>query len=132
MNYLLIPNGVQISTMVKTKLETFESIEGIALSAVVFVQDYLQFQFDSATVTINIFPTVKIGETSYFSGDAEYRNQLCSLIGEVVQAVYDEDDSFLTIKMINNSQITISRELNVMNLPELVVFESQKGAIVVW
>jgi len=61
------------------------AIEGEQLSAVTFVQDYVQLHFDGPTLTTITRPTVVAGDASFDYGAAGYRDRLCALIGHVVK-----------------------------------------------
>ena len=66
------------------KFEVLQDLRGRQLGAVVFVQDYLQLQFDGTTLTMTTWPVVqREGEFKY--GDARYRDALCGCIAKVVE-----------------------------------------------
>ncbi|MGB7201897.1 MAG: hypothetical protein WBD16_06475 [Pyrinomonadaceae bacterium] len=115
------------------KLQTFRAIEGVKLNAVVFVEDYVQLQFDEVTITLGIFPVVSVNHADYRIGNELYRDKFCSQIDKLVEGTYIEDhDEELTIVFTDESKLVISRSDNSLELPELVVLEKKNEPIVVW
>lgn len=62
------------------------------LSAVVFVEDYLQLDFSGHRLTFNIWPTVSTPSGSFTFTTPGYRDALCSLISKEVSSAYSGDD----------------------------------------
>ena len=62
------------------------------LSAVVFVQDYLQLDFDGHRLTFNIWPIVSTPNGEFSFSSPGYRDALCSLISKTVSAVSSGED----------------------------------------
>lgn len=104
---------------------------GRELSAVVFVRDYLQLQFDWATMTINIFPLIEVEDKTYKFGDSDYRNKICEQIGKKVNEIYEENERVI-ISFADSSNISVLREMNILDLPEVIVFEDEKNPIQIW
>ena len=93
-------------------------IIGEELNAVEFVQDYLQLRFDMPLLTLYAWPHILLSEFSIAYGEPEYRNALCSLIGEKVdEATLEEGDS-LTIKFENDTVIALSLREEDLDGPE--------------
>lgn len=73
----------------------FSSIVGEQLSAVCFVQDYLQLEFDGYKLTTYTTPMVVISDSTsitYHQGD--YKNLLCGFIAKKVRDItYVETES---------------------------------------
>src|SRR5258708_13292757 len=63
----------------------FARIVGEQLSAVSFVMDYLQLQFDAYSLTVLTQLTVLESENSYRLGDLAYRDVLCERITHKVK-----------------------------------------------
>jgi hypothetical protein len=76
------------------------------LSAVVFVQDYLQLDFDGKRLTVNVWPTVTIEDHKYSVGANGYRDALCGLIGKTVSTA-SETEVEITLTFLEG-QIIIS------------------------
>ena len=62
-----------------------EELAGQELSSVIFVQDYLQLDFNGALLTLYIWPDIFREEGSYAFGEPGYRDWLCAEIGEPVE-----------------------------------------------
>jgi hypothetical protein len=74
------------------------AIEGEDLKAVEFVEDYLQLRFGAPLLKLYDWPHVLLTDFSVAFGEPEYRNALCSLIGETVSTASLEEDDALTIE----------------------------------
>ena len=83
-------------------------IIGEELNAVEFVQDYLQLRFDTPALTFYAWPHVLLSEFSIAFGEPEYRNALCSLIGEAVATATLDEESALTIEFANGVVLGLS------------------------
>ena len=59
------------------------------LSAVSFVQDYLQLDFEGHKLTMILWPAVRIGLELRSFGEPGYRDALCSLIGHSPTAIVE-------------------------------------------
>lgn len=86
----------------------FDTVLNNKLSAVVFVMDYLQLQFDGPTLNFYIWPTVLKSMLSYKFGDVGYRDQLCSLITSVVQEIHIKEEDLFTIIFHDGNKIEVS------------------------
>jgi hypothetical protein len=99
-------------------------IIGEELVAVEFVQDYLQLRFDTPLLTLFAWPHVLLSEFSVAYGEPEYRNALCSLIGEKVdEATLEEGDS-LTLKFENDTVLALSLREEDFDGPEAGAYSS--------
>jgi hypothetical protein len=65
----------------------FSRIVGEQLSAVSFVMDYLQLQFNAYFLTVLTSLTVVVDQSSHRPGDLHYRNTLCERITHKVEEV---------------------------------------------
>ena len=74
------------------------AVEGLELTAVEFVRDHLRLCFDGPAFTLFAWPHLLFEEFSLAYGEPEYRNGLCSLIGEVVAKASCEELASLTIE----------------------------------
>jgi len=100
----------------------FCRIVGEQLSAVTFVMDYLQLQFDACFLTVLTPLTVLIGENSYRLGDLHYRDVLCERIAHKVTDVLLHPDH-LRIGFDDNACFNISlREEDYVG-PEAINFQ---------
>ena len=85
-----------------------EAIVGQELSAVEFVQDFLQLRFEGPVVSFFEWPDVFREEGSYAFGEPEYRNVLCAVIGESVAAASVEDGEAIEIEFENGVTVRAS------------------------
>ena len=93
-------------------------IVGEELTAVEFVQDYLQLRFDEPLLTLYAWPHVLLSEFSVAFGEPEYRNALCAQIGEKVEEATLEEDDSLTIKFENDTVLALSLREEDLDGPE--------------
>src|SRR5690349_20194154 len=114
------------------KLETFKIIEGAILSAVVFVEDILELQLNSATITLGILPVVQINGTYYQPDSERYRNVLSSLVGKSVSGVFAPDEQTTLISFDDGSALSVSRNDDLSDPAEVLVLEKPGDPIVVW
>lgn len=96
----------------------FNILIGEQLSSVIFVQNYLQLDFDGNRLTCFVWPEVVIGNEVYGFGQDQYRNQLCSLIATKVEKVIFLEAIKLQLVFESSSEVRLS--LNPQN-PEIVV-----------
>jgi len=86
---------------------------GEQLSSVIFVQDYLQLDFDGSCFTAYVFPILNVEKKSFKFRQAGYRDAICSLISKKVQdlnlveneyfkIIFDSDDNFLIFNLEAN------------------------------
>jgi hypothetical protein len=73
-------------------LKYLSRIVGEQLTAVIFVMDYLKFQFNNCYLTA-LFPVVAyVSGQSYRPGDLHYRDSLCErIMGNVTGAILEAD-----------------------------------------
>jgi hypothetical protein len=93
-------------------------IVGEELVAVEFVQDYLQLRFEAPLLTLYAWPHVLLSEFSIAYGEPEYRNALCSLIGEKVEEATLEEGDSLTLKFENETVLALSLREEDLDGPE--------------
>ena len=84
------------------------SILGEELNAVEFVQDFLQLRFSAPLFALYAWPHVLLPDFSVAYGEPEYRNALCSLIGETVAEASLEEGAALTIEFSNGIVLGLS------------------------
>ena len=66
------------------KTSPLEKLKGRNLSAVTFVQDYLQLQFDGPFLNIFVWPRITVSGKSLSFGMQGYRDELCGQIAKTV------------------------------------------------
>ncbi|MBR0792544.1 hypothetical protein JQ631_25970 [Bradyrhizobium manausense] len=115
------------------RLELFESIVGEKLSAITFVLDYWQLQFDGPT--INALTRLKVSANGLDLSDehGQFRNLICGQIGKVVAGVALVQPESFTITFMDHSSIKISLRWQDYRGPEAMVFHgpNQSSLVVV-
>lgn len=74
--------------------ELDQRMRGQRLSAVVFVEDYVQLQFGGPdfVLTLYVLPEFRSKTMPMRPGDIHWRNALCELIGrKIIQVLLDDD-----------------------------------------
>ena len=99
------------------------------LSAVVFVQDYLQLQFDGSTLTLYVWPSVELSEFRADFAKAGYRDLLCNQIGKTIGKVLDDGEK-ISLHFHEGAVVTVA--LKNGDLPEAAMFHDQSGNCRVW
>lgn len=91
----------------------FKELIGQQLSSVVFIQDYLQLDFDGNKLTCYKWPIVYLKRINSQFGELEYRNYLCSFISKIVDKVLFIEGQSLSVKFSNEESIEIDlKDLN--------------------
>ena len=103
------------------------AIVGEELTAVEFVQDYLQLRFDGPLLTLYGWPHVLLSEYSVAFGEPEYRNALCGQIGETVEEAELDEGNALTVKLENGTVLALSLREEDLDGPEAGSY-SQTGS----
>ena len=85
----------------------FTALVGRRLSAVTFVMDDVQCDFDGNKLTAYANPTVSADGRSWSRTDAGWRDALCGRIGVVVHRVVCSDEQ-LSIDFEDNSKMAVS------------------------
>jgi hypothetical protein len=113
-----------------------EKLKGCDLSAVTFVRDYLQLQFDgsSASPRLNcyVWPRVTASETTVTYSMPGYRDVLCGQIDKVVAGVAIEVDVIFRIFFADGSIIEMSLLPDDRTGPEALELQDGKGGFGVW
>lgn len=106
----------------------WDDLIGQELSAVVFVRDYLQLQFDGPGLSIHSARVTAVvdGKTATF-GEAPFANIILSLIGQVVRNVQCEREQEFRISFTNGSRIVVSLRPEDYRGPEVLEFRDRDG-----
>jgi hypothetical protein len=117
-----------------TENNFLDILKGEKLSSVVFVMDYLQLDFDGNRFTMNIWPSVIVLNIEYKFGMPDYRNKICSVIGQVVSEVIFKDKEFIAINFQNGDSIKLSLDPNNPELltPEIATFSDVENRFYVF
>ena len=94
------------------------AIEGEELKSVAFVEDFLELRFGTPLLRLYDWPHVLLPHFSVAFGEPEYRNALCSQIGETVSTASLEEDDALTIEFANGIVFGLSLREEDVDGPE--------------
>lgn len=102
------------------------------LSAVVFLQDYLQLVFNGACLTCYNWPTVRTESGTVFHCSHGFRYTICSQLASIVTKVEVMEDR-LVIALSNRSDIELSLVPTEESGVEAGLFSiPARGALIVW
>jgi hypothetical protein len=105
---------------------------GQELTSVEFVQDHLVLHFDGPALTFFAWPDVFREEGSYAYGAPEYRNVLCSVIGEDVTAATLEEAEAIEIEFESGVILRASLREEDLDVPVAGQFSSGSYPAEVW
>jgi hypothetical protein len=86
----------------------FGELHGEQLSAVTFVQAYLQLSFDGPCVNVTNPLTVQSQTVTVTSWQPGFRDALCAQIGKAVSSAAFEAGEALTIRFTDDSVVSVS------------------------
>lgn len=98
----------------------FDELRGEQLSAVTFVQDYLQLWFDGPGINVTNPLTVQSGETSVTSWKLGFRDALCAQITKIVASVEIRDREAFIIRFGDGSLLSVSLREEDYTTPEAI------------
>lgn len=102
----------------ETLTTMFEELCGEQLSAVTFVQDYLQLWFDGPCINVNNPLTVDTAAGKITSWQPGFRDLLCAQIAKVVSTIEYHPSVALVIRFSDSSSLVVSLEANDYTTPE--------------
>ncbi len=94
---------------------------GEQLGAVMFVQNYLQLDFDGRILTFQDWPKLFTLSGEFGFGDQGYRDELCSFIAKKVQRA-DESEAVIRIVFEDESSIRMDLLESRMGEGDRVIF----------
>lgn len=107
---------------------SLDSLSGERLTAVEFVDDYLQLRFDDALLTLFVWPDAADADgISVGYGQPNYRDALCSAIGELVTTSEFDEGRSLTVEFENGTVFALSLRAEDLDTPEVGSFLSSDG-----
>ena len=109
-----------------------EALVGSHLSAVVFVQNYVQLQFDGPGLTALTPPRVRVMNQSFEWGKQGYRDALCDRIGKLVRHGSTIPEQEISIEFEDGSSISISLNPKDYRGAEAAIFNNPPNPPVVW
>tara|TARA_R110000823_G_scaffold216426_1_gene345983 strand:+ start:820 stop:1155 length:336 start_codon:yes stop_codon:yes gene_type:complete len=107
-----------------------EKLKGEQLSAVTFVQDYLQLHFDGPLLNVYSPLTISSGENKETSWSPNFRNALCAQIAKQVTQV-ELAETYLRLTFSDQSSVSISLAENDYTGPEAVYFNGYNETVVI-
>ena len=107
----------------KEKPTKLRDIEGEQLSAVSFVQDYVEFHFDGPVLRAFTHPSAFTQEGSFRFPEAGSRDALCSFVQDTVQSVEIQENSHISLRFSNGRKIDIPIHEEGCTLPEAFTFQ---------
>jgi len=102
-------------------------LKGEQLSAVTFIQDYVQLHFDGPFLTAYVWPHILNENGSVTPKVSGYRDTLCELIGKIVVKAFEMPDDRLAIEFANGAVLEVSLRESDREGPEAAVFREQAG-----
>jgi len=109
-------------------------IVGRRLTAVVFVMDYVQMQFEApdTVLTAITLPKVTLSQHQFVEGAFGYRDALCGLIGKSVRNASVVEGVELRIELDNGAVLTVSLNSDDARGGEAATFSAGPGELAVW
>lgn len=107
-------------------------LENTQLSAVTFVQDYVQLHFDGPCLTAYVWPHILNKKEPATPKVPGYRDALCERIGKTVVKAFEEPGERLVI--VFEDDVTLEVSLNEADRegPEAAMFRDQSDKWNVW
>lgn len=102
-------------------------LENEQLSAVTFVQDYVQFHFDGPCLTAYVWPHIVNHKGSITLELPGYRDALCERIGKIVVNAFEEPGERLVIVFADDVTLEVSLKEADREGPEAAMFDDQTG-----
>ena len=115
------------------QLPRIESLKGEQLSSVIFVADYVQFDFNGPLLTAFSSPIVRLrGDTFRFPG-AGSRDALCTLIHRNVKSALATDGRSIDVTFDAGDTLTVPLDAGSRVGPEAATFRDPRvGGLLVW
>jgi hypothetical protein len=92
----------------QTEEKSLQMLIGEQLSAVTFVQDYLQLHFDGPRLTVFSHAVVRIGDQTFPGGKPGFRDALCNNITKKITEARVAYKDSISIRFADGSAIKIS------------------------
>ncbi len=91
----------------QTEEKSLQMLIGEQLSAVTFVQDYLQLHFDGPRLTVFSHPVIRLRDQTFYKGKPGFRDALCNNIAKKVTEVRVAYEESISISFADGSTINI-------------------------
>ena len=102
------------------------AIEDEQLSAVTFVQDYVQLHFDGPMLTAITRPVVVVDDASFDFDAPGYRDRLCGFIAKQVVRCYVRPGDRLQVDFKDYGSLLVSLKPDAYRAGEAVIFSDGK------
>jgi hypothetical protein len=117
-----IGNVADLSIRKDVRVSLINELVGEDLSSVVFVADYVQFDFNGPRLTVFVWPTAQTFGEKRTIGDPGYRDALCGLITRSVTATLDTAEDGVVLKF-DNDALTIKPSAADLGGPEIAMLQ---------
>ncbi|SRR6266481_10002008 len=115
------------------QLPKFEALTGEQLSSVIFVADYVQFDFNGPILTAISNPIARLRSGALRFPDKGSRDALCSLIHQYVAAAVVEESKRIEVAFDSGDSLVIPLDSASYEGPEAATFgDPRKGGLLVW
>ena len=109
---------------------TLSAVIGRRLTAVVFIHDYLQFDFDGPCLTALNVPTIQRDDVLLARGQNGYCDAVCAQIGVTVGKIGMAGQQ-LEIRFANGAIVRISLAESDYTGPEAINYVAEDGSVLV-
>lgn len=110
-------------------MNDFATLEGEELTAVEFVERFLQLRFGESLLRLYVWPDVADADgISIAFGEPGYRDALCSLIGETAETAALEEGRSLTVEFENGTLLAMSLREEDVDTTEAGSFTAADGS----
>ena len=117
----------------KDELPRLESLAGEQLGSVIFVADYVQFDFNGPVLTVFSGPVVELQGARYRFPAQGSRDALCSLIQQFVATATVQEEKGITVTFDSGARLSIPLVPGSYEGPEAATFSDPKvGGLLVW
>ncbi len=107
----------------------FATLEGEELSAVEFIERFVQLRFSESLLRLYVWPDVADADgISIAYGEPGYRDALCSLIGETATTAALDQGRSLTIEFENGTLLAMSLRDEDLDTPEAGSYTAADGS----
>jgi hypothetical protein len=118
---------------VKDDLPRLESLVGEQLSSVIFVADYVQFDFNGPILTALSDPVVETEGARYRFPEQGSRDALCGLIQQFVATAIAREEKAIDVTFDSGARLSIPLAPGSYEGPEAATFADPKvGGLLVW
>jgi hypothetical protein len=111
--------------MMETRPTRLREIIGAQLSAVSFVQDYVEFHFDGPVLRVFTRPAIATVDGKRRFPDAGSRDALCTAIRDIVREVEIREHEEIILHFASGRSIMVPIREDGFNLPEAFTFQTE-------